>query len=273
MDECLIPSEILHVSPLVDRLLGWSPAGLRDNREFIWAAISKRDFLTKEYGKYAFIRVAHSQEIVSSIFSLLTAISAMAFLHRALFLPGKPLYKFALILFLSSSTLCWTASFVFHVRDCWMTQCLDYLLAFTSILLLTYLSLIRTSLPKISLARAASLLAALALVCVSHTYYMVSVHFSFPLHTGLCALFVAANFILWHRWFLAVRKRPYSRLLLIFCQGTLFSLFFHMIDFGPMLFLVDSHSLWHLLSFVFSHFLFSFLLFDLISTRKDCGGE
>ncbi|KAI5191635.1 post-GPI attachment to proteins factor 3 [Nematocida sp. AWRm77] len=153
-------------------------------------------------------------------------------------------------------SITWTCSAVFHFRDCYLTQCLDYLCAMGSIL-----SMLCVSCMNNQKHFRASVLGG-AFLFVFHAYYMLCVEFNFQYNSAVCAALLGANTLLWGVWYKRVKAQAYSRVLKMGGCGLVCASVFQAVDFGPVLFFLDSHSVWHLLGFVYSAVLYEFFLLD-----------
>ncbi|KAI5171611.1 post-GPI attachment to proteins factor 3 [Nematocida sp. LUAm3] len=251
--------------PAVDHLL-WKQDDLEKNQMFIKYAIENMDVSSKYNGKYAFIRIMHCQELVSSAFSFFSGFLALFYLVRAQKLKRlssvqkrkeheKYFFLVESLLFVHFCT--WTASGVFHMRDCYTTQCCDYIGAMSSILSLLVTNLYRLSVP---LRYSCCIFGAFFIL---HSYYLIFVQFNFLYNSMVCGTLFLLNIILCMRLCFKISGLAHSRVLVLACLGLGFSALFQGIDFGPALFLVDSHALWHIFAFIFSSSLYLFYHFDI----------
>ncbi|KAH9385226.1 post-GPI attachment to proteins factor 3 [Nematocida major] len=250
------------VFPAIDAFLFDTKAFIA-NQAFIRECIKTKNTSLKYQGKYAFIRVFHAQEIISAVFSLFAAISAGASLLYVC--KKKPsfckTYSRAVKFALGVHCATWVGSFVFHVRDCYCTQCIDYFGAISSISSSVFLSCVRLSL----LQRSARY--ALPVLVGAHIYYMHWVNFNFGYNAAVCGGLFAVNLLLWCLWYGRVRSQVHSRLLRLSIVGMCISALFQLIDFGPVHFLLDSHAMWHVLGWLFSTSLYVSILTDTSAQR------
>lgn len=262
----------------------WSEDELRCNLAFISRCRAAGDTQTKYLGKYAFIRVLHAQEIMSALFSLLSAAAAL-YCYRemgqlqqrcrkaAKLAPGTPRLARApppgAPVAVSLETRCrvirgtfllqvatWGSSCLFHFRDCYPTQCLDYLCAIGSILAMLGLSCLGDA------RRFKAAVIAGLLLFAGHSYYLLGVEFNFQYNTAICGALFAATVWRWCRWYQAIQQSAHSRLLKLGIIGMAAASAFQAIDFGPIFFLLDSHAVWHLLGLIYSLVLYRFFLED-----------
>ncbi|OAG28811.1 hypothetical protein NEDG_00950 [Nematocida displodere] len=256
--------EYLVLDRRIDFLL-WDRAAFAANQEFIRGAIRAGDTYTKYMGKYAFIRVGHIQELVSSLFSLVSLVVGLAYFFRVMAERRKQSQETQRYLSVVAGSLavhsvCWLCSALFHLRDCYLTQCLDYLCAMLSILSIMYISLCRLYQSYLGP------LLFLGGFFFAHAYYLLGVEFNFLYNSVVCGLLMSGNVILWWRWYRQISSQAHSRVLSLGGSGMVIASLFQVIDFGPVLFLIDSHSLWHVLAALYTGVFYHFLLVDAQAT-------
>lgn len=279
----------------IDSIL-WEENSLRNNQEFIKTCLYHANNNVKYNGKYAFIRICHAQEIVSSIFSFLSAVSALISLFCLFYIKQKhstlsssscrrtmhtartndlsmhstthtfthstfthtsiPKYYTTLKWTLFIHCCTWIGSCIFHVRDCYATQCIDYFGAILSISSTILLSFRRLSIPSVCLQRV------LSVFVLCHVLYMHCVRFDYAYNSFACGVLFVLNGGLWSFWYGRIRRHPYSRMLSLSIFGIGCAGSFQVIDFGPIYFLLDSHALWHIIGWIFSTLLYAFFLLD-----------
>ncbi|KAI5192803.1 post-GPI attachment to proteins factor 3 [Nematocida minor] len=273
-----ISDNYLLISKRIDSAL-WSPSDFAENQAFIVDCMQSYSTNIKYKGKYAFIRVLHAQEICSSLFSLFSAISAALCLFFVAKMESKRTRKdsstsspnaqkvakyfhfLKCVLALHSAT--WLGSCVFHIRDCYATQCLDYFGAILSISSTIFLSIKRLSIS----ADAAQYFLSVFVAC--HILYMHFIHFDFLYNAAICGVLFGVNVGLWTLWYMRIKSAVYSRLLKISIFGMVSAACFQIVDFGPVYFILDSHALWHILGWIFSCSLHLFIAIDANSLLKD----
>lgn len=260
-----ISDSYISTNKTINSLL-WDEKDLHANQEFIRHCIHHRNNNIKYNGKYAFIRIFYAQEIISSSFSLLTALSAVLaiFLAHRIVRPSnlkitsnQPRHFTALISTLAIHAMTWTGSCIFHVRDCYTTQCIDYFGAILSISSTLLLSFRRLNIPTTLLTRI------LTVFIPVHVLYMHFIHFNFLYNSIICGVLFLSNTAIWLFWYSRIDHLPYSRLLRLSILGTACAASFQVVDFGPVYFLLDSHALWHILAWIFTSTLYVFFLVDL----------
>ncbi|KAI5187766.1 post-GPI attachment to proteins factor 3 [Nematocida homosporus] len=248
----------------IDELL-WSRSEFKANQTFIQECLRLGCTTTKYRGKYAFLRIGHAQEIVSAGFSLAACVAAGWFgwkIRRLRYLPEYRLkdsllgYHLILETAISLQCLTWFLSGVFHFRDIYVTQVMDYLGAMASILSLGIVSLSRWG--KVS----RSVWLAKTIFFLGHSVYLLGIEFNFGYNAMVCGLLFALNCGLWVVWYRRL-KSPCRVVLKVAGVGLVLASLFQALDFGPILFLVDSHALWHIFGFLFSSILYYFYYLDL----------
>lgn len=269
-----IKSGYLEVSKSLEGLF-WEAREMKENTEFIRGMLREKCTSRKHLGKYAFIRVLHFQESVSGGFSFLAsalALTAAVFVggarRKLSRLPGGSNSSspdralmggyIALVEYLLlGHSFVWGASCLFHFRDTYLTQCLDYFGALAGILSVGVLSvnrltghLLRAGVPAL-------------IFFLGHCLYMHFVEFNFTYNSLICGAGFIANTFLWGVWYRRQKGCPERILLKIAICGLGFSSVFQVIDFGPALFLIDSHALWHIYSAGFSGALYLFLYLEI----------
>ncbi|XP_029102895.1 post-GPI attachment to proteins factor 3 isoform X2 [Scleropages formosus] len=174
--------------------------------------------------------------------------------------------------FLSQVSLnAWFWSTVFHTRDTYLTEKMDYFCASTVILYSIYLCCVRTlGLRRPGVSSVVGVL--LILLFTSHVSYLTFVSFDYGYNMAANASIGMINLLWWLCWCWQNRRTlPYwwkcgSVVLLLHALALL-----ELLDFPPLLWVLDAHAVWHL-STVPVHFLFySFLIEDslyLLNTEK-----
>ncbi|KAI5168705.1 post-GPI attachment to proteins factor 3, partial [Nematocida sp. AWRm79] len=159
-----------------------------------------------------------------------------------------------LLIYYSINTVTWLFSALFHIRDIYITQCVDYFSAILSLFTSIAISLYRLYLINTHYV--------ISLIWFIHVLYMLT-NFNFMYNSIICGIFYCINVLLWYNWYVFIKEYSYSRILVLIISGMCISVLFQVIDFGPIYFLLDSHAVWHILGFIFSTFLYVFIIIDL----------
>ncbi|KAJ1372855.1 hypothetical protein KIN20_035141 [Parelaphostrongylus tenuis] len=164
--------------------------------------------------------------------------------------------------------LTWLCSATYHANDCWFTEYLDYFSAFAFILCASYtsfcFSLSSLDLPSTSLWNASSIYGSLlCLWFATHVYHMTQ-HFDYGYNMRCCisvSLFTTAMYLL----YIAVRWRRFrrfsrsDRILMVIIAWTNGSVLFETLDFPPIFWIFDAHSLFHAATIPLPFYLHIFL--------------
>jgi len=209
----------------------------------------------KYYGKWPFLRVMGMQEPASVLFSLLH-LGLQVFLATSYWKTTKSIkeqdprcsypYSWLWILEAMVSLNAWVWSTVFHSRDTYATEKLDYL----SAILVVYFGLYRTLVRVFELksVRTATT-AGLAVSCLycTHIYYLLRIHFDYGLNIVVCTTNGILQLSLLLGWAFYTNHSHRNTLLaatILLYAATLLEIF----DFPPFFQVFDAHSLWHFLS-------------------------
>lgn len=262
--------EYLGLHPALTAVL-WRSTDLKENTEFISECVRKADTWSKHRGKYAFIRAAHAQEPLSAFFSLLAFASVLFHIRHLKRYDPKPkgtsqeVYAKALGLTFYAHALCWLSSFSFHVRDTYTTQCADYLLAMLGMLSSMCLGCIKVfGLQTGKLAALAS-----SVFFLGHAGYLLIIHFNFEYNKVACGTVLAANMLIGRMWHARTRSACRKKVLSLGGTGLSIAFVFQVVDFGPVLFLIDSHAIWHILAFLFASTVYQFYLLEAEEAKAD----
>lgn len=215
------------------------------------------------YGKWPFVRWLGLQEPASAVFSLLNLASHALMLRRFVTVVPRqaPLYW----LWVSYGLVCvngWFWSTIFHARDTKLTEKMDYLCAFSMVLFSTYSALIRI-LGKCTGSRAIIVSASCLLIFLLHTAYMCFVEFSYSYNMIINLIVGGTNTILWLSWCAVFRHRwKHVRKCATSVVMLTMSVLLETADFAPVLWLLDAHALWHLITAPLPIIWYSFLIDD-----------
>lgn len=220
-------------------------------------------------GRYPFLPLYGTTEFFSAFFSFGNFLSSiLSYMHFI-----SPIETRCLVLTLNKigmyiNLLTWASSTAFHINDTTVTRNLDYFSSFLNILFFFYIVHTRLFLLFFGAKKAGLLSRILGLfvsmLYIVHVYYMFFIDFNFSLNKSLCgALFVAGVLGCLYLAYM-YSKHKHSLYLTIFALGFMFSGWIETLDIPPMLYLVDSHALFHLLTIFFIPFYYAFLREDLV---------
>ncbi|NWY07336.1 PGAP3 factor, partial [Nothoprocta ornata] len=224
------------------------------------------------HGKWPFSRFLFVQEPASAFASLLNGLASLVMLlrYRASVPPASPMYR-TCVTSAAVSLNAWFWSTVFHTKDTALTEKLDYFCASAVLLHSTYLCCVRTlGLRRPALVSACRAL--LLLLLAAHVSYLSLVRFDYgynmmanvavgeaghavgmgashpipshpgapiPSHPGAAGHACAAAVL------------PLQALALL-----------ELLDFPPLLWVLDAHAVWHLGTIPLNVLFYSFLLDD-----------
>eukprot|EP00095_Tigriopus_kingsejongensis_P002557 snap_masked-scaffold309_size213625-processed-gene-1.19 protein:Tk02557 transcript:snap_masked-scaffold309_size213625-processed-gene-1.19-mRNA-1 annotation:"hypothetical protein CAPTEDRAFT_219496" len=199
------------------------------------------------HGKWPFIRLWGIQEPASAAFSILNFIPHAVFLHRFRREVGpqaKMFHVWSLYSLVSMNTWFWST--VFHTRDFDVTEKMDYFCAFSIVTYSLMAFLLRLYGTDWNWKSVSACLACLAMF-IHHIYRMSFVHFDYGYNMILNVSVGAVNSICWIAWSLYFWKTKahakYALVSVLLLNGTIL---LELLDFPPILWTFDSHSLWHL---------------------------
>ena len=254
------------------------------------------DFKPLKYsGKWPFLRVAGMQEVASVLFSLanlLAHVHNLLILTRAHRCPcggngccggqevspsetsagvqgagGQQPYPY---MWLWTAYSClhmnsWFWSAVFHSRDTYWTERLDYM----SVDLVVAYSLFAT-LVRVFAIRSAWQLACAGAVVFSgmayHMRYMLLVKFDYGWNVKVCVVMGVVQMAMWVLWCYRTRH-PARDVLYTFVVLLHVAMLLEVCDFPPWQDLVDAHAAWHAVTVPLVYLFYRFLLADMSYVR------
>uniref|UniRef100_A0A224XSD8 Post-GPI attachment to proteins factor 3 n=1 Tax=Panstrongylus lignarius TaxID=156445 RepID=A0A224XSD8_9HEMI len=206
------------------------------------------------HGKWPFVRILGIQEPASTLFSLLNfglhAKSFSKFLKDVRY--SNPMYK-VWIAYALISMNGWIWSAIFHTRDTPFTELMDYLSAFGLVFSSAYGVGMRLLLFKRRIFSIAFTVLCL-LFYVNHAIYLSSGLFDYKYN--LFANIVVGTFLVLNCILFIVinRSLPQTKALTIAVTTITGALYLEIIDFPPYFWILDAHSLWHLLTAPVTHY-------------------
>ncbi|PSN47000.1 hypothetical protein C0J52_15328 [Blattella germanica] len=210
--------------------------------------------------KWPFVRILGIQEPASVLFSIFNFVTHFMMFKefRRQVRKTSPMYWLWQVYALVCLN-CWFWSSVFHTRDTPFTEMMDYFSAFSTVLFSFYAMILR-------LLNGYSLFLAvlISFLClgffVHHVTYLAFVNFDYGYNMQANIVVGVANAMGWFIWCFYHRKtQPYVWRCALFVSLVGLCMLLEIMDFPPILWLVDAHSLWHLatagLPFIFYQFL------------------
>lgn len=182
----------------------------------------------------------------------------------------------------------WIWSTIFHTRDYPLTELLDYAFAY-SIVLVTLYCMVMRMLHRYSLFLRGVLTLAFISYYINYFAYLSvgKLQYSFNMKVNIATGALTA--VGWFVWCRRVRyRRPYFKRILRFYVLLAMAMSLELLDFPPILWILDAHSLWHLAtvpilslyyewvynnsknkSYIYYPFNFSFMIEDCQTLRKE----
>jgi len=198
------------------------------------------------HGKWPFIRILGIQEPASTLFSIFNLLSNLYMLNWFVKIVPSTTPMFSVwVLYSVTAVNAWVWSTVFHTRDTEFTEMMDYFCAFSTVLfslLAFFLRLVGTD--NTSTLVVSSLTAAFF---SHHIYHMAFIHFDYGYNMRVNVCVGAVNCVCWLGWFSTHSKDGAHVMKGVGAVVVLIaSVLLELLDFPPLLRVVDSHALWHL---------------------------
>ena len=226
----------------------------------------------KYFGKWPFQRVWGFQELLSVVFSLANLAAHAHNLHRlykakhtsqcftSKAARSDPAWSLWTTYALGSINAWWWSA-VFHSRDTYFTERLDYLSADVSIVIGLYVSVSRVFGFKSVFSKVVCTLV-LSAGIAAHFWYMLFVKFDYGFNVKLCILVGIVQQVMWCAWALVVRH-PSKHQLIVFVVLINAALSLEVLDFPPIAGLLDAHALWHLCTVPLIYMWYGFVFADI----------
>ncbi|XP_012219676.1 post-GPI attachment to proteins factor 3 [Linepithema humile] len=249
--------------PLI--LLRWT---CKEDCSYICTWITVKVFISQGleipqfHGKWPFIRLFGCQEPASVLFSILNFCAHWKMFQkfRRKVDPTSPMfYPWAYF-----SIIClngWIWSTIFHSRDRPFTEAMDYSCAFSMVLTLLYCMLLRITY-KENKAFIIITCGYVSILCkhLSHLWSgKINYGYNMTLNVAI-GLTTFAITMLW--WYLNSNKLPHAYLIGWFNIFTVFVTSLELIDFPPIYWVFDTHSLWHANTIFLTIMLYRFMISD-----------
>lgn len=252
------------------RLMGWtceSDCRYTCMRTVVAQRRQRGQTIHQYHGKWPFVRILGLQEPASVIFSLGNAVAHWygwrgykeAMGHVPFFMTG--LYRLNMVVCI----LAWLSSTIFHARDTVLTERLDYFGAFAVIVSALYYSIVRISGLR---NRWFQSLLSLPFVCLYawHLRHMLLVKFDYGWNMRVNVVIAVLFLGTWIVYLAREDKRSgrHRRQGYTFILGMVMAGSLELLDFEPILDLIDAHSLWHAATTPLTVLWYSFLAKDAL---------
>ncbi|XP_068897024.1 post-GPI attachment to proteins factor 3 [Tenebrio molitor] len=235
--------------------------------ECMWstvAAFHHRNWRTPQfYGKWPFIRFFGIQEPASAFFSLLNFYAHVKMIKRfRKEVPSdSPLYwLWHYFCFISLNAWLWST--IFHTRDFPITELMDYVCAFSVVLMSCYCMIIRLcrNAPKFILVTITTFFVAFL---ANHVAYLGMGRFDYGYNMQLNVFIGTFTAICWFGWSTYNRiRQPYVWKCAVFVALGGLVMLLEIMDRPPFFWTFDCHSLWHLSTAPLICLFYSFVIDD-----------
>ncbi|OQR72103.1 post-GPI attachment to proteins factor 3-like [Tropilaelaps mercedesae] len=231
------------------RLLGWDCED-ECGHQCMWKAVDYFDTFDERVqfrGKWPFVRWLGMQEPASALFSLFNLLAHVygwnEFTRRVS--PNNRFYSlWKTHAYLAMNAWLWSTAF--HSRDVPLTEFMDYFGAFSIVLYSLYALVARMTMDK--LEPAVQWLVQMPFVgfFLYHLHYMLNIKFDYQYHITLNIVTGIVNSAGWLYWTWKHRVRPHVAKCALVVISLLALSSLEILDFSPLWFVFDAHSLWHL---------------------------
>ncbi|KAL9913996.1 per1-like protein PGAP3 isoform 1-T1 [Glossina fuscipes fuscipes] len=227
-------------------------------------------FYGKKLVQWPFIRFMGLQEPASVYFSILNFVAHVRNIKRFRreVRPDSPCYKlWHLFAFVCLNGWLW--SIIFHARDLPLTELLDYAFAYSMVLVVLYCMLLRMLHRKSILLRGFISLGVLSYY-INYFAYLSAGKFSYSTNMVANVVTGVLGGLGWILWSFRVRHyRPYYRKIQTFYLLMGLSMSLELLDFRPILWIIDAHALWHLSTAFLAPLFYSFVIEDCKMLRTE----
>jgi hypothetical protein len=197
------------------------------------------------YGHWPYLRIFGVQEPAACLFSLANIVPHLARLWGA---SSRRSSNSALSLFPVVHIVAWLASATYHYVKTDMTTRIDYAAAFVLISFSVWVALLHLlPLHWWLLRRLAAI--SMTVLSIIYVFNMLSGSISHGQHMNVCVPLTVLHSILWYSWCAKVAKSRDSVTLCVVCNVWLaLSATFEIFDFPPIIYILDAHAVWHMLT-------------------------
>lgn len=235
----------------------------------MWKTVSlqKDSAVMQFYGKWPFVRFLGIQEPASTVFSFMNLLSHLYLLKkfRKNVSSDSPCY----IIWHIFAAFClngWFFSTMFHARDKPATEFLDYISAYSIVLVTLYCMVIRFIHNRSAIYKQ---MISVVFLCHYLGYIANILNGDFSYHANMNTNIITGllSAIGWLSWYVFNRRKSYSKKIVLFYVMIGMSFIFEFFDFPPILWTFDAHSFWHLSSIPINFVIYSFAISDCQALR------
>lgn len=259
--------------PFYERWLRWDCAA-DCSYDCMWVAVEAFHNDGRQtpqfFGKWPFIKWLGMQEPASAIFSIANGAVHLWQIQKFRATAGPlraPMYYIWHIYFVVALNT-WVWSTVFHTRDFGITEKMDYFSA--SLLVVTqFYGVIARYLITRSRVWSAAAAIALLLLFFRHVHQL-TVHFDYGYHVTVSVSVGLVNSFCWLLWcYVNRRRQPYVWKCAVSISVTVALALLEVLDFPPLLWTFDAHSLWHAGTAPLTILWYSFLTDDCVYLARE----
>ncbi|XP_063964299.1 post-GPI attachment to proteins factor 3-like [Lytechinus pictus] len=256
---CSTPEQLNHFhgdQPLVLWMLGWD---CKHECRYLsmWTTVSHLiregtpiSSIPQFYGKWPFIRILGVQEPASVIFSIANGFAQVfnIFQLRKKVPNTAPMYYVGLAQGMIAVNA-WIWSTVFHSRDLAWTEKMDYYCAYSLVLSGLTATLLRIFAVRdngMNMKVAVGIAAVTSLFYLRHVCFLALIRFDYGYNMKVNITTAILNFILivaWSLW--NIKQQPYLWKAIASVVTINLCLLLEVLDFPPLWWTFDAHSLWH----------------------------
>jgi len=239
--------------PISEYLVGWScqeDCGYECMWESAFKIYNKYNKIPQYHGRWPFVRIFGMQEPASVLFSVMNLLCHAYMINWFVRIvpPSAPMYG-VWILYAVIAMHAWFWSSVFHTRDTYFTELMDYFCAFSTVLFSLLTFVLRNmhqsyeGMPKILL------FFGFIFFYVNHVYAMVTVKFDYGYNMKVNVGVGGLNCICWLVWFFKNKSNgSYVMQGASAVAVVTISVSLELLEFTPIFWFIDSHALWHLVT-------------------------
>ncbi|XP_076816119.1 GPI-specific phospholipase A2-like PGAP3 isoform X2 [Clavelina lepadiformis] len=219
------------------------------------------------YGKWPFLRLFGLQEPASVLFSIFNGVSSIfGFIKYSRRVPSNAPMHIILSVQIILTINAWLWSTVFHGHDFPWTEKLDYFSATSIVIFSIYVFIHRVTIGISSLYRVvlrSCFGMTLIIFYVTHIYYLSSIKFDYGYNMIVNIMFGLLGSVAWLCYcFLVWKRQPYVFKMIACILLTNVFLCLEVFDFPPLFWILDAHSIWHLLTIPLPLLYYSFFTDD-----------
>ncbi|XP_048754690.2 post-GPI attachment to proteins factor 3-like isoform X2 [Ostrea edulis] len=214
------------------------------------------------HGKWPFLRVLGIQEPASVVFSVLNGLYHLLILTYRRTVPSSTPMYYVWHVVAVIGLHAWTWSTIYHSRDFPLTEKMDYFCAF-SLVLANLGSLLCRVLGTENRRRITIILLILLIIYLQHIWYLAFVKFNYGYNMKVNIAYGCVNLLGWLGWcWRNWTELHHTRKCLIVMVGMTILPLLEVLDFPPIWWTFDAHSLWHAGTIPLGILWYSFIIDD-----------